>query len=1173
MITNKVILKNKLTTLVNAGRIDEAESLLEKWEEIFPNDLEFVSVKMTIDIMKTDIEKAEALARQVIVQGCKDPDVFFNLAYICEMTGRVNESVELYIKARSLYESNDEARSEIDNALARISEGAEQELSEAQKWHIQAIMHEKNGNNTEAALCYGLSFKHSSNKGDIGPAAMLYTPGSVLAEIFEAAAKSQRRKFIILSSCGWGDILQRPHHIARSLAKFGHEIHYITPGVRASLVNPNISISALTNYALNNMRTIDGVMVYDPIRVYQNDKLISNNYIDLVQSILSLPSNDDNPIFVTYMPYQVDVLKAVQGKYFHIYECVDDHTDLEHAFWGHRNDVEWEQQLMECADAITTTATSLFLQRLSIERRGNVYLSRNAVDETDFNSEPESIIPKDLVDIPEPRIVYTGAVYEWFDEKLFNQVVESNPDKSFVVIGPVQEGKLSRKYPNLYLLGVKKHSELKCYLRHMQLGIIPFKSDADICVACDPIKQHEYIACGLPVITSFLPEGMIGKVYTSYANTKERFNYCIEKCLANHIDEKVKVGFLQENSWLARAALLIRIASKMISEDERQRTIAGIGKELTDLANEYDEPIITALRGLYENLSDEAAFVKLTRQAYNRQRSKYIERLYLTALLKNGRTRDFVNVVADSRYIDKQVGKQLRTYAKSWEWDRLLIDLRNKDVRLLYIDPDRFFHVPSIDAPYICIANLFDSMPIEFVNLLTKNGVYPTGICTQSAKAWEGVETISLEQLAAKQAASQITVIVPYDMNYVKQVRNLAENKILECYVAVLFNGALKLVHIDNALMGRVRERKYNKTITFNKFNAADSNIHALLEYMPDEYRSKYEFNVIYGKDVWDINNIVKVPLMSNVTVSGFATFLYNYPKLTYNIEVGHGGLQLKACGNMDKKQKNSGGDPSIFAKADCVCVASHLNMMVFSAFYAIPEDKYEITGLPRNDVMVTVNGKANLERLLGICLEGKKVVFNMPTFHIVDSTQRIEGASNFNDSFKLSPFDYDEFDRFLADNNSICVSKVHHGEELSVTKKTKDRVYNNLFFITNADLEERGLDLYEILGAGDVLITDYSTVYNDFMFMDKPIVFLNADIEEYREQRGLALEPYDFWTAGPKVQTQADLQEELRKCLFNKDYYHDQRERLRPIFFKYSDTQSIQRTWRVIEKAVEKFC
>jgi len=147
----------------------------------------------------------------------------------------------------------------------------------------------------------------------------------------------------------------------------------------------------------------------------------------------------------------------------------------------------------------------------------------------------------------------------------------------------------------------------------------------------------------------------------------------------------------------------------------------------------------------------------------------------------------------------------------------------------------------------------------------------------------------------------------------------------------------------------------------------------------------------------------------------------------------------------MDKKDKNSGGNPQIFEKVDVVCVASELHMIANSAFYAIPENKYRITGLPRTDTLFFTNGKANLEKLLGISLKGKRVIFNMPTFHVFEQTGRIEGRAGLNDSFKIHNFDYNEFNNFLKQHNLICVSKVHHGEEATVYTKTKDVHYDNM--------------------------------------------------------------------------------------------------------------------------------
>ncbi|WP_278276715.1 CDP-glycerol glycerophosphotransferase family protein [Asaccharospora irregularis] len=149
-------------------------------------------------------------------------------------------------------------------------------------------------------------------------------------------------------------------------------------------------------------------------------------------------------------------------------------------------------------------------------------------------------------------------------------------------------------------------------------------------------------------------------------------------------------------------------------------------------------------------------------------------------------------------------------------------------------------------------------------------------------------------------------------------------------------------------------------------------------------------------------------------------------------------------------------------------------------------------------------------------------------------------------------------------------MSKVHHAEERTITAKTKTRKLENLLFISNDDLDKAGLDLYEILNCADLLITDYSSIYGDFLFMNKPIVFINADIEKYREERGISLEPYDFWTAGPKVKAQDVLETEILKSLEEEDYYRQKREELRDVFYKYKDGNSSLRVWDYIDSVLD---
>lgn len=529
---------------------------------------------------------------------------------------------------------------------------------------------ERMDNRSDAALYYGLAYRYTNDKELKNELSSFYDNQTDLKNIFKIASVERNKTFIILSSCGWGDVYQRMHHIARSLAKFGHEIIYVSPSESINIDIDSISESELINYSLHNVKIVDGVKIYTPISLIRDQKLYISNYKGLTQSLLD-STRFNQKVIISYLPYQINIVNSLKGDYFHIYECVDDHTDLEYAFWGKPKDVIWEQQLMDKADAITTTATSLFLQRYVIEGRNNVFMSRNAVNERDFIfNEQEEEVPADLKDIPLPRIVFTGVVYQRFDEKLFYEIVESNPDKSFVIIGPVHEGMLTKKYNNLFLLGPKKHSTLISYLKHMQIGIVPYVDDADMDIACDSIKQYEYTACSLPVITTYMPESGINKIYTYLANTKDNFNEAIIKCLNLEMNSNIISDYIAKNSWNERAAFLCKIADNLIDEVEKYESYKKLGESIENLIDNYNQPTFLILKAIYEELNNNSKeFEIYAKKAYELKRLKFIEKYYLLALIKNENLLTFNNVVLNSTFIKEEIKQELLYRIKINDYD------------------------------------------------------------------------------------------------------------------------------------------------------------------------------------------------------------------------------------------------------------------------------------------------------------------------------------------------------------------------------------------------------------------------------------------------------------------------------------------------------------------------
>lgn len=108
-------------------------------------------------------------------------------------------------------------------------------------------------------------------------------------------------------------------------------------------------------------------------------------------------------------------------------------------------------------------------------------------------------------------------------------------------------------------------------------------------------------------------------------------------------------------------------------------------------------------------------------------------------------------------------------------------------------------------------------------------------------------------------------------------------------------------------------------------------------------------------------------------------------------------------------------------------------------------------------------------------------------------------------------------------------------------------------------------VDLYEVLSATDILITDYSSVYFDYLLLDKPIIFATPDLKEYQEERGFCLEPFEEWTPGPKVVTQEQLQSAIRNCNKEKDQYYQARRKVRNNVHQYIDGNSSVRVWNFI--------
>lgn len=87
---------------------------------------------------------------------------------------------------------------------------------------------------------------------------------------------------------------------------------------------------------------------------------------------------------------------------------------------------------------------------------------------------------------------------------------------------------------------------------------------------------------------------------------------------------------------------------------------------------------------------------------------------------------------------------------------------------------------------------------------------------------------------------------------------------------------------------------------------------------------------------------------------------------------------------------------------------------------------------------------------------------------------------------------------------------------------------YSNIAFLNNDYLFDNNYDLYELLGNTDFLMTDFSSIYFDYLHLNKPIVFVTNFLKQYEKTRGLLMGPYEEITPGICINSQKEFIQNL---------------------------------------------
>lgn len=353
----------------------------------------------------------------------------------------------------------------------------------------------------------------------------------------------------------------------------------------------------------------------------------------------------------------------------------------------------------------------------------------------------------------------------------------------------------------------------------------------------------------------------------------------------------------------------------------------------------------------------------------------------------------------------------------------------------------------------------------------------------------------------------------------------------------------LKFCFLPFALVNRIIPKNSRCIFFYSNLGFRD-NVKSLYDYLIENNFNK-QFQIIVATDEFRIfqssapENVRFVGLLRGVLFFLRSKFcFYSFGK--YPIKPASGqivvnlwhGMPLKGIGKLEKGHEND--DQNYFTK---ILATSPFFADIMCRAFGAERGQALIAPQPRCDVFLKQTQKpvffSNYD----------KVIFWLPTFLSSKRLGKTEGVYY----EEISPYDtcfLDKLDPFLKEKNILLVIKPHPLDDVCLPK----RPFQNILFITEQVLSQKGLTLYEILKHSDALITDFSSIYFDYLMLHRPIAFACPNPVEYGERRGFVTDDIAALMPGCHIYTVSDFLNFVSDVADGKDKYSEKRNKVNEI-------------------------
>jgi glycosyltransferase involved in cell wall biosynthesis len=263
------------------------------------------------------------------------------------------------------------------------------------------------------------------------------------------------------------------------------------------------------------------------------------------------------------------------------------HIDDEYSFSSIEKEISpLERRLLESVGQVFIHSPALFRKKGGVNP--NTEFVPNGVDYKLYATPvPE---PEDLRNIPHPRIGYVGRIKNVMDWNLLLELSATHAQWSFVFVGPKAphpeiDGVLEvmSRRPNVHFLGGKPTQGLGGYPQHFDVCTMPYVLD-DYTKYIYPLKMHEYLASGKPVVSAPICSVQEFSHVVGIARNHEEWSSLIGYALAGEENAPARLTMRQqvalEHDWEVLVAKIAGTITHRLGLSPQQLSATAMGFDL-----------------------------------------------------------------------------------------------------------------------------------------------------------------------------------------------------------------------------------------------------------------------------------------------------------------------------------------------------------------------------------------------------------------------------------------------------------------------------------------------------------------------------------------------------------------------------------------------------------------